>query len=145
MVLAGRMVVVKKEKKGGIRLVGELVDIGVLGRVGEEMGQVWGVVTVLMDVPCGAREMFYEGRWVVRPPAGCAVVEHNFMMEGGELRRAVEAEEAGGKLAEEAEEAGSKRAEEAGGKRAEAKLGEAGSKRAEAGEEAGSKRAKVAE
>ena len=87
---------------------------------------MWGVVTVLMDVPCGAREMFYEGRWVVRPPAGCAVVEHNFMMEGGELRRAVEAEEVGSK-------------------RAEAKLGEAGSKRAEAGEEAGSKRAKVAE
>ena len=100
---------------------------------------MWGVVTVLMDVPCGAREMFYEGRWVVRPPAGCAVVEHNFMMEAGELRRAVEAEEVGGKLALKAEEVGSKRAE-ADGKRtvAEATL-------AEEAEEAGGKRAKVAE
>jgi hypothetical protein len=118
------------------------------------MGQVWGVVTVLMDVPCGAREMFYEGRWVVRPAAGCAVLEHNFMMEGGELRRAVEAEEAGrklalkaeevgSKLALKAEEVGSKRAEEADGKRAE----EADGKRAEAklGEAAEAKRAKVAE
>jgi hypothetical protein len=106
------------------------------------MGQVWGVVTVLMDVPCGARDMFYEGRWVVRPAGGCAVVEHNFMMGDGELRRAVEAEEVGGKLAEadgklalKAEEVGSKRAEEADGKRAEVKFGEA----------AEAKRAKVAE